>query len=457
MLETSTETKSDNNGSNGHGQHPSTLVGKALHTNAIDTTTDWDRITGPTAPGRWDGITRTYSTEDVLKLRGSVLIQHTLASRGARRLWELLHTEAYVNALGALTGNQAVQQVRAGLKSIYLSGWQVAADANLAGQMYPDQSLYPVNSVPMVIKRINQALQRADQVEHAEGGAERDWFAPIMADAEAGFGGQLNAFELMKSMIEAGAAGVHFEDQLAAEKKCGHLGGKVLVPTSQFIRTLVAARLAADVLGVPTILVARTDANSAGLITSDVDERDREFMTGERTPEGFFRTNAGLDQAIARGLAYAPYADLIWCETSHPDLDEARQFAEAIHAQFPGKMLAYNCSPSFNWRQHLDVETIAKFQKELGAMGYKYQFVTLAGFHALNMSMFELASGYRETGMTAYSELQEREFAAAPSGYTAVRHQREVGTGYFDEVREVIAGGESSTSALAESTEAEQF
>ena len=434
-----------------------TLVGKALHSTPIETTVSWDRVTGPTAPGRWAGITRTYTPEDVLRLRGSILIQHTLASRGACRLWELLHTEEYVNALGALTGNQAVQQVRAGLKSIYLSGWQVAADANLSGQMYPDQSLYPVNSVPMVVKRINQALQRADQIEHSEGGADRDWFAPIMADAEAGFGGQLNAYELMKAMIEAGASGVHFEDQLAAEKKCGHLGGKVLVPTSQFIRTLTAARLAADVLGVPAILVARTDANSAGLITTDVDERDREFMTGERTPEGFYRVKAGLDQAIARGLAYAPYADLVWCETSKPDLEEARQFADAIHAQFPGKMLAYNCSPSFNWRKHLDADTIARFQRELGTMGYKYQFVTLAGFHALNMSMFDLASGYREQGMTAYSELQDREFAATERGYTAVRHQREVGTGYFDEVRTVIDGGNSSTGALADSTEAHQF
>ena len=406
---------------------------------------------------RFDGIVRAYSEEDVQRLRGSVVIEHTLARRGARRLWELLHTEDYVNALGALTGNQAVQQVRAGLKAIYLSGWQVAADANLAGQMYPDQSLYPVNSVPMVVKRINQALQRADQVEHAEGQVHRDWYAPIVADAEAGFGGPLNAYELMKSMIEAGAAGVHFEDQLASEKKCGHLGGKVLVPTSQFIKTLTAARLAADVLDVPTLVIARTDADSARLLTSDIDERDHPYITGERTPEGFYRITGGIEMAIARGLAYAPYADLIWCETSHPDLDEARQFAEAIHAEYPDKMLAYNCSPSFNWKRHLDDETIAKFQVELGKMGFKFQFVTLAGFHALNYSMFELARGYKDRGMAAYSALQQAEFGAEGGGYTATRHQREVGTGYFDEVKNAITGGEASTLALAESTEAEQF
>jgi isocitrate lyase len=386
-----------------------------------------------------------------------VLVEHTLARLGAERLWRLLHSEPFVPSLGALTGNQAVQQVKAGLQAIYLSGWQVAADANLAGQMYPDQSLYPANSVPMVVKRINQALQRADQIDHSEGRTGTHWFAPIVADAEAGFGGPLNVFELMKSMIEAGAAGVHFEDQLASEKKCGHMGGKVLVPTSTAIRHLVAARLAADVSGVPTLLVARTDANGANLITSDVDERDHAFLTGERTVEGFYRVNAGLDQAIARGLAYAPYADLIWCETSEPNVEEAERFAKAIHAQFPGKLLAYNCSPSFNWKKKLDAQTIAEFQQRLGAMGYKFQFVTLAGFHALNYSMFHLANGYRERGMAAYSELQEDEFSAEAIGYTATRHQREVGTGYFDEVAQVIAGGESSTTALAGSTETAQF
>ncbi len=406
---------------------------------------------------RFDGIERPYTIEDVLKLRGSIKIEYTLADRGARRLWKLLHENEYINALGALTGNQAVQQVRAGLKAIYLSGWQVAADANLAGQMYPDQSLYPANSVPAVVKRINQALQRADQVEHSEGAAERDWFAPIMADAEAGFGGPLNAYELMKSMIEAGAAGVHFEDQLSSEKKCGHLGGKVLVPTSQFIRTLSAARLAADVMDVPTLLVARTDADAARLMTSDIDPRDHEFMTGERTPEGFYEIKGGLQQAIARGLAYAPYADLIWCETSHPDLGEAKAFADAIHEKFPGKMLAYNCSPSFNWKAKLDDATIAKFQRELGKMGYRFQFVTLAGFHSLNMSMFDLALGYRDRGMAAYSELQQREFAAEADGYTATRHQREVGTGYFDAVNSAISGGKASTLAMVGSTEAAQF
>jgi isocitrate lyase len=407
---------------------------------------------------RFDGISRDYAPDEVAKLRGSIRIEYTLAERGAHRLWELLHGDQHVAALGALTGNQAMQQVRAGLQAIYLSGWQVAADANNAGQMYPDQSLYPVSSVPDVVRKINQTLQRADQITHAEGDDSIHWFAPIVADAEAGFGGPLNAFELMKSMIEAGAAGVHFEDQLASEKKCGHLGGKVLVPTATFVRTLNAARLAADVCGVPTVLVARTDANAAGLITSDIDEQDAPFLTGERTAEGFFRTHAGLDQAIARGLAYAPYADLVWCETSHPDLNEAKQFAEAIHAQFPGKMLAYNCSPSFNWKRHLDDVTIAKFQRELAAMGYRFQFVTLAGFHALNHSMFELASGYRDEGMAAYSRLQEAEFESEADGYTATRHQREVGTGYFDQVRTAInGGGASSTSAMEGSTEAEQF
>ena len=421
------------------------------------TSAEWDALVGPTAAGRWDGIVRPYCPADVLRLRGSIHIEHSLARRGALRLWESLTSAPFVAALGALTGNQAVQQVKAGLQAIYLSGWQVAADANLSGQMYPDQSLYPVNSVPKVVQRINQALRRADQIEHAEGGIHRDWFAPIVADAEAGFGGQLNAHELMKSMIEAGAAGVHFEDQLAAEKKCGHLGGKVLVPTAQFIRTLVAARLAADVSGVPTLVIARTDADSARLITSDIDPRDHAFMTGERTPEGFYRTTGGLDQAIARGLAYAPYADLVWCETGTPSLKEARRFAEAIRAEFPGKMLAYNCSPSFNWKKNLDDASIATFQEELGTMGYAFQFVTLAGFHALNMSMFNLAEDYARRGMAAYSQLQEEEFAAQVRGYSAVRHQREVGTGYFDSVSQVISGGLSSTLALNESTEAAQF
>jgi isocitrate lyase len=406
---------------------------------------------------RWNGITRPYSAEDVIKLRGSIDIEHTFARRGAEKLWQQMNEEDYVNALGALTGNQAVQQVKAGLKAIYLSGWQVAADANLSGNMYPDQSLYPANSVPNVVKRINQALQRADQITHSEGDASIDWFVPIVADAEAGFGGQLNCFELMKGMIEAGAAGVHFEDQLSSEKKCGHLGGKVLLPTQTAVRNLIAARLAADVMGVPTVLVARTDANAADLITSDIDMNDAPFITGERTAEGFFRTNAGLDQAIARGLAYAPYADLIWCETSEPNIEEARRFAEAIHEKFPGKMLAYNCSPSFNWKKKLDQETIAKFQQELGKMGYKFQFVTLAGFHALNHSMFELARGYKERGMAAYSELQQAEFDSEQYGYTATRHQREVGTGYFDQVSMVITGGTSSTTALKGSTEEEQF
>jgi isocitrate lyase len=407
---------------------------------------------------RFEKITRPYGKADVERLRGSFRIEHTLATLGAKRLWELLHEEAYVHALGALTGNMAVQQVRAGLKAIYLSGWQVAADANTAGQMYPDQSLYPADSVPNVVRRINQALLRADQIDHGEGKDARYWLAPIVADAEAGFGGPLNAFELMKGMIEAGAAGVHFEDQLASEKKCGHMGGKVLVPTGQFIRTLTAARLAADVMGVPTVLIARTDADAAKLITSDIDEHDRPFIaSSERTPEGFFKLKSGIETAIARGLAYAPYADLVWCETSKPDLAQARRFAEAIHAKFPGKLLAYNCSPSFNWRKHLDEPTIATFQKELGAMGYKFQFVTLAGFHALNYGMFDLARRYRDGGMAAYSELQQAEFAAEKDGYTATKHQREVGTGYFDQVAEVIAAGNASTLALEGSTEQEQF
>ena len=407
---------------------------------------------------RFDGIVRPYSEADVDRLRGTMRVAHTLAEAGARRLWELLHTTDYVAALGALTGNQAVQMARAGLQAIYLSGWQVAADANSAGQMYPDQSLYPVDSVPQVVRKINQALRRADEIEHSEGKHDHHWFLPIVADAEAGFGGPLNAFELMKAMIDAGAAGVHFEDQLASEKKCGHMGGKVLVPTGQFIRTLVAARLAADVSGVPTLLVARTDADSAKLLLSDVDPRDREFIVpGDRTAEGFFRLRGGLGCAIARGLAYAPYADLIWCETSTPDLAQARAFAEAIHAKFPGKLLAYNCSPSFNWRKHLDESTIARFQRELGAMGYKFQFVTLAGFHVLNHAMFELASAYRIEGMAAYSRVQAAEFASEASGYTATRHQREVGTGYFDDVAQVISSGLASTLALHDSTETQQF
>src|SRR5262245_34092829 len=406
---------------------------------------------------RWEGITRPYTADDVLRLRGTILIEHTLARLGAEKLWRYLTSEPYVNALGALTGNQAMQMVKAGLKAIYLSGWQVAADANLAGQMYPDQSLYPANSVPQVVKRINQALQRADQITHSEGKDDIYWYAPIVADAEAGFGGPLNVFEIMKSMIEAGAAGVHFEDQLASEKKCGHMGGKVLIPTQAAVKHLVAARLAADVMGVPTLVIARTDANGANLLMNDVDKQDHAFITGERTSEGFYRVRAGLDQAIARGLAYAPYADLIWCETSEPNIDEARRFAEAIHERFPGKLLAYNCSPSFNWKKKLDHSTIATFQQELGAMGYKFQFVTLAGFHALNYSMFHLAKGYGERGMAAYSELQQAEFAAEDEGYSATKHQREVGTGYFDEVAQVIAGGEASTLALAGSTEAAQF
>ncbi|MGM7637119.1 isocitrate lyase [Bacillus sp. Hm123] len=406
---------------------------------------------------RWQGVTRPYSAEEVIKLRGSIDIEHTLARRGSEKLWNYMKTENFINALGALTGNQAVQQVKAGLKAIYLSGWQVAADANLSGHMYPDQSLYPANSVPSVVKRINQALQRADQIAHMEGDDSIDYFAPIVADAEAGFGGQLNVFELMKGMIESGAAGVHFEDQLSSEKKCGHLGGKVLLPTQTAVRNLISARLAADVMGTPTVLIARTDANAADLITSDVDPYDAPFITGERTSEGFYRVKAGLDQAISRGLAYAPYADLIWCETSEPNLEEARRFAEAIHEKFPGKLLAYNCSPSFNWKAKLDDETIEKFQVELGKMGYKFQFVTLAGFHALNHSMFQLALGYKDRGMGAYSELQQAEFDAEKDGYTATRHQREVGTGYFDQVSMVVTGGESSTTALKGSTEEEQF
>ncbi len=409
--------------------------------------------------GRFDGIERSFSVADVQRLRGSFPIEHTLARRGALRLWELLNRDEPVRALGAVTGNQAMQMVRAGLEAIYLSGWQAAADSNTAGAMYPDQSLYPANSGPELARRINRTLSRADQVEHLEGGAKRDWFAPILADAEAGFGGPLNCFEIMKAYIEAGAAGVHFEDQLASEKKCGHLGGKVLIPTSAAIRNLEAARLAADVCGVPTVLVARTDAESARLITSDVDERDRPFLSGERTAEGFFRlqNGTGLDHCIARGIAFAPHADLLWWETSHPDLDDARAFAEAVHREHPGKLLAYNCSPSFNWAAKLDADTIAKFQRELGAMGYKFQFVTLAGFHSLNHAMFELASGYRDRGMAAYSELQQAEFESEAAGYTATRHQREVGTGYFDAIATAVSGGRASTVALTESTEAAQF
>jgi len=413
--------------------------------------TDWSN------DPRWKGVERTYSLGDVQRLQGSIVPEQTLARRGAEKLWSLLHSEPFVPALGALTGNQAVQQVKAGLKAIYLSGWQVAADANLAGQMYPDQSLYPANSVPEVVRRINRALQRADQIAHAESRNDIDWFAPIVADAEAGFGGPLNVFELIKAMIEAGAAGVHLEDQLASEKKCGHMGGKVLIPTRTAIANLTAARLAADVCNVPTILIARTDAGGAALLTSDIDERDHSFLAGERTVEGFFRVRPGIDQAIARALSYAPYADLLWFETSEPDIAEAKKFAESIAAKFSGKLLAYNCSPSFNWKAKLDSATIAKFQRELGAMGYKFQFVTLAGFHALNYSMFKLARGYRDRGMTAYSELQEAEFAAEADGYSATKHQHEVGTGYFDDVAQVISGGTSSTAALSGSTEEEQF
>jgi isocitrate lyase len=406
---------------------------------------------------RWAGVTRPYSAEDVVRLRGTVPVEHSLARLGAEKLWKSLQSEDFVNALGALTGNQAMQQVKAGLKAIYLSGWQVAADANLAGEMYPDQSLYPANSVPQVVKRINNTLLRADQLHHAEGDDSIDFLQPIVADAEAGFGGVLNAFELMKAMIEAGAAGVHFEDQLASVKKCGHMGGKVLVPTREAIDKLVAARLAADVMGVPTLIVARTDAEAADLLTSDVDPNDLPFTTGERTVEGFYKTRNGLDQAISRGVAYAPYADLVWCETGKPDLEFARRFAEAVHAEHPGKLLAYNCSPSFNWKKNLDDATIATFQKELATLGYKFQFITLAGFHALNYSMFHLAHGYARRQMSAFVELQEAEFAAADRGFTAVKHQREVGTGYFDSVTQTIQGGQSSTTALRGSTEEEQF
>jgi isocitrate lyase len=414
-------------------------------------TTAWE--TDP----RWQGIKRPYTAEDVVKLRGSIQIEYTLARLGAERLWNLLHSEPYIAALGALTGNQAVQQVKAGLKAIYLSGWQVAADANLAGQMYPDQSLYPANSVPEVVRKINHAFQRADQIQHSEGHGNTYWFAPIVADAEAGFGGPLNVFELTKAMIEAGASGVHFEDQLSSEKKCGHMGGKVLIPTKNAVKHLISARLASDVLGVPTVLIARTDANGARLITSDIDPADEPFLTGERTSEGFYRIKSGLDTAIARGLSYAPYCDLIWCETSEPNIEEAQRFADAIHAEFPGKLLAYNCSPSFNWRKKLDEQTIAEFQPRLAKMGYAFQFITLAGFHALNYSMFTLAKGYKESGMAAYSQLQQEEFAHEKYGYTATKHQREVGTGYFDEVAQVLAGGVSDTMALVGSTEEAQF
>src|SRR3954471_14344932 len=406
---------------------------------------------------RWKGVKRSYTADDVIRLRGSVQVEHTLAKRGAEKLWHSVNTEPFVNSLGALTGNQAMQQVKAGLKAIYLLGWQVAGDANIAGEMYPDQSLYPANSVPMVVKRINNAFTRADQIQWSEGKGDVDFFAPIVADAEAGFGGVLNAFELMKSMIEAGAAGVHFEDQLSSAKKCGHMGGKVLVPTQEAVQKLIAARLAADVAGVPTILLARTDAEAADLITSDVDENDKPFLTGERTSEGFYKTRKGFDQALSRGIAYAAYADLVWCETGTPDLDFARRFAEGVQKVHPGKMLAYNCSPSFNWKKNLDDATIAKFQRELGAMGYKFQFITLAGFHALNYGMFDLAYGYARNNMTAFVELQQKEFAAAERGFSAVKHQREVGTGYFDEVTQVIQAGKSSVTALAGSTEEEQF
>lgn len=410
-----------------------------------------------TTDARWKGITRPYKAEDVARMRGSVLIQQTLADIGARRLWDLMHTEPYVAALGAMTGTQAVQMVQAGLKAIYLSGWQVAADANLLGHTYPDMSLYPVNSVPMIVKRINNAFKREDEKQHAQGRSDHHWFAPIIADAEAGFGGVLHAFELTKALIEAGAAGVHFEDQLASAKKCGHLGGKVLVPTREFVQKLVAARFAADVMGVSTVIIARTDALNAKLLTSDVDPYDQPFLTGERTYEGFHATLGGLEITIARGLAYAPYADLLWFETGNPDLEEARAFAEAIHQQFPGKLLAYNCSPSFNWKKKLDEATIAKFQRELGAMGYKFQFVTLAGFHALNYVTFELARGYASSGMSAYADLQESEFKARENGYMATEHQSFVGTGYFDEVADIITGGTASTLAMHESTETEQF
>lgn len=426
-------------------------MSKTTWNSASTVEADWSNAS------RWKGISRNYTAADVAKLRGTVQVEYSLARQGAAKLWELLNQKSYINALGALTGNMAVQQVKAGLEAIYLSGWQVAADANLSGNMYPDQSLYPVNSVPSVVARINSALMRADQIEASEGKVTKYWMAPIIADAEAGFGGILNAYELMKSMIEAGAAGVHFEDQLASEKKCGHLGGKVLVPTSQFIKTLTAARLAADVMGVPTIIVARTDANGAQLLTSDIDPIDQKFITGSRTAEGYYKIKAGLETAIARGLSYAPYADLVWCETSTPDIKEAKDFAQAIHEKFPGKMLAYNCSPSFNWRKHLSEQQIATFQRELAGMGYKFQFVTLAGFHALNYSMFSLAQDYKQRGMAAYSELQESEFAMEKVGYTATKHQREVGTGYFDLVNTIISGGKSSTLAYDGSTEKQQF
>jgi isocitrate/methylisocitrate lyase len=437
-------TNNGNGSHNGNGRYPE------LELEALEL--DWRSNT------RWAGISRPYSAKDIEQLRGSVHVEHTLARLGAERLWDLLRTESSVRALGAVTGNQAVQQVKAGLQAIYVSGWQVAADANNAGETYPDQSLYPADSVPNLCRRLNQALVRADQIHHADGKTDTYWFAPLVADAEAGFGGNLNAFELMKGMIEAGAACVHFEDQLSSAKKCGHLGGKVLVPTLEAIQKLVAARLAADVMGVPTLIMARTDADSATLITSNVDPRDREFLTGDRTSEGFFHCRKGLQAAIARGLAYAPYADLLWCETAKPDLEEARQFAEGIHARYPDKMLAYNCSPSFNWKKHLDDATIARFQTELAAMGYKFQFITLAGFHSLNLSMFDLSREYKQSGMTAYCRLQEEEFRQEREfGYEAVKHQKFVGTGYFDSLQQAITGGTASTTALAGSTEAEQF
>jgi isocitrate lyase len=444
MGENMLNTGNGNSNHNGNGRHA------GLELDALEL--DWRSNL------RWAGVTRPYSAKDVAQLRGSIHVEHTLARLGAERLWDLLHAENSVRALGAVTGNQAVQQVKGGLQAIYVSGWQVAADANNAGETYPDQSLYPADSVPNLCRRLNQALVRADQIHHAEGNGSTFWFAPLVADAEAGFGGNLNAFELMKGMIEAGAACVHFEDQLSSAKKCGHLGGKVLVPTVEAIQKLVAARLAADVMGVPTLIMARTDADSATLITSDVDPRDREFLTGERTAEGFFHCRKGLSSAIARGLAYAPHADLLWCETAKPDLEEAREFAEGIHARFPGKMLAYNCSPSFNWKKHLDDATIARFQTELAAMGYKFQFITLAGFHSLNLAMFDLAREYKQSGMTAYCRLQEEEFRQEREfGYEAVKHQKFVGTGYFDSLQQAITGGTASTTALAGSTEAEQF
>ncbi len=434
-----TEHKNGSNGNNGHNGHHGANGHDAF------------------SNGRWDGIVRPYASEEVQRLRGSVKIEYTLADLGARRLWELMHTEPYVNALGAITGNQAIEMVQGGLKAIYASGWQVAADNNSAGDVYPDQSLYPCNSAPQLVERINRAFRRADQIDSVEGRNGTHWYAPIIADAEAGFGGSLNAYEIMKAMIEAGAAGVHFEDQLSSAKKCGHLGGKVVVPTREFIEKLVAARLAADVCGVPTVLIARTDADSAGLLLSDADPHDRGFITGKRTPEGFFEFRGGIDAAIARGLSYAPYADMLWCETSTPDLKEAEKFAKSIHAKFPGKLLAYNCSPSFNWKKNLDDATIANFQQELGRLGYKFQFVTLAGFHVLNLGMFELARNYRDAGMAAYSEFQEAEFAAQANGYRAVKHQSFVGTGYFDRIAQVVSAGHSSTTAMAGSTEAAQF